>query len=68
MTDYEEVQPGAIGFEQVATVVCRICEGSAYEHYCSLDYAAGVFEFEGWEKIGGKWHCRECAEIVKEQQ
>ena len=68
MTDYEEIEPGGIGFERVATVVCRICEDTDSEYFCGLFLAAVRFEQQGWEEIDGKWHCKECAETVKGQQ
>jgi len=68
MTDYDEVAPGGIGFERTAVIVCRICEDSDEEYFCGLGYATGRFKQRGWEKIDGKWHCKRCAETVKEQQ
>jgi len=54
------VQPGGLGYERLATVVCCDCEDSALEWYASLQVAEERFKLAGWQRCTGGWICPEC--------
>ena len=59
-----EVQPGQLGYEQVATVVCGDCESTFSEFFVNIEELIPIIEREGWKlDAQGMWICPECAKV-----
>ena len=60
METHDEVRPGKLGYESVATVVCAVCGDSVQEPLASLPQAKCTFEHAGWIELDGVWRCSIC--------